>query len=419
MSTFMAAREIKHCRVCNSKNLFEFLDLGSLPIPNGFLEKEDLKKEERRYPLVVVYCRNCSLTQLKYIVDPGVMFRNYLYIPSASQTRLNNFRILADDVNKRVKLSEKSLIVDVGSNDGSLLTVFKNLGQRVIGVDPAENLVTVAELNGVPTVLGYFNPETARKILRKEGKASAMFATNVFAHIGDIHVFLDGINILLDDDGVFISQFPYVLDLLRENQFDTIYHEHLSYFSVKSLLELAARSELEIFDIEHSPLDGGSLKVYWKKRGSKNNPIQNSAIEKFLKAEEKEGLFTDLPYIQFAKRVKQLKVDAKRTLKDLKQKGKSIVGYGAAAKGNILINYFGIGPLLFEYIVDSTPYKQGRFTPGTHIPIFAEAKILETKPDYVVILAWNFKEEIMKKNKEVEKYGGKFMVCIPKVMILS
>ena len=412
-------REIKLCRICKSKNLYTFLDLGNLPIPNGFLTKEELKLDEKSYPLVVAYCRNCSLTQVKYIVNPEIMFKNYLYIPSVSQTRMQNFKTLSDDVAKKVSLSSDSLIVDVGSNDGSLLTVFKNKGMQVMGVDPAENLVTVAQLNGVPTELGYFNPEMALRIRKKQKGASAMFATNVFAHVGDIHEFLEGVALLLEDDGVFVSQFPYVLDLVRENQFDTIYHEHLSYFSVKSLLELAARSKLEIFDIQSSSLDGGSLKVFWKKKDSTKNQVNTKVIAKYLEIEEKEGLYQDATYDAFAKRVKNLKKMTKQKLQMLKKEGKRIVGYGAAAKGNILINYFGIGPRLFDYIVDSTPYKQGRFTPGTHIPIYAEGKILETKPDFVVILAWNFKDEIMKKNKDVLKYGGKFMVCIPSVKILS
>lgn len=412
-------REIKHCRICNSQNLYEFLNLGLLPIPNGFLSKEDLSYTEKKYPLVVLYCRNCSLTQLKYIVNPEVMFRNYLYIPSASQTRLNNFKILANDAAKRITLSEKSLIVDIGSNDGSLLNVFKNIGTKVVGVDPAENLVTIARLNGIPTELGYFTPQLARKMKKKYGPANVMYATNVFAHIGDIHEFLEGVAGMLDHNGIFISQFPYVLDLLEENQFDTIYHEHLSYFSVMSLLELADRSKLEIFDIESSNMDGGSLKVYWKRRNSTSHPLQKETIENYLNTENKNGLYKDSTYDAFTKRITTLKKVTKNALVKIKKQGKQIVGYGAAAKGNILINYFGIGVRLFDYIVDSTPYKQGKFTPGKHIPIFAEEKIVETKPDYIFILAWNFKDEIIKKNKNVLKKGGKFIICIPKLLIID
>lgn len=412
-------REVKYCRICNSTDLYSFLNLGNQPIPNGFLTKDELSQDEKKYPLVVAYCRSCSLTQVKYVVDAEVMFKNYLYIPSASQTRLDNFRQLAQDVKKRTTLDSTSLIVDIGSNDGSLLTVFKNLGMRVMGIDPAENLVKIAELNGIPTTLGYFDTKLAARVVQKQGKATVAFATNVFAHIDDIHEFLNGVALLLDDDGIFVSQFPYVLDLLRENQFDTIYHEHLSYFSVKSLINLASQSDVEIFDIESSSLDGGSLKVFWKLRKCPKYQVQQTTIEKYLRNEEKQGIYSDNTYVEFAKRVKRLKNDSKKKLLALKKAGKKLIGYGAAAKGNILLNYFDISPRLFDYIVDSTLYKQGRYTPGKHIPIFSEAKILETKPDYIVILAWNFKNEIIKKNSLVKKYGGKFMVCVPKVEIFE
>jgi len=410
-------RTVKTCRICDSTDLYDFLHLGKMPIPNGFLKKEDISLFEKKYPLAVCYCRNCSLTQLRYIVSPEVMFKNYLYIPSASQARITNFSSFIEDLKSRISLNSKSLIMDIGSNDGSLLTCFKNEGMRVLGVDPAENLVKVAELNGVPTELGYFGKELARKLVKKYGKANAMFATNVFAHIGDIKDFLSGASILLEDQGLFVSQFPYVLDLLQENQFDTIYHEHLSYFSVKSLLELAKGSDFTIYDIVHSSLDGGSLKVYWKKKTNNKMKITPS-IEKFLQAEEDAGLYQDMMYDAFANRVTRLKEIVRKKLLQLKRQNKSIVGYGAAAKGNVLLNYFNIGPRLIDYLVDSTPYKQGRFTPGKHVPIFAETKILQTQPDYVILLAWNFAEEIMKKNKDYIKNGGKFIVCIPEFQLL-
>jgi len=411
-------KEVIHCRVCNSTNLHVFLDLGKMPTPNGFLEKKELSRKEELYPLVVANCRDCSLTQLKYIVNPEIMFRNYLYIPSVSQTRLNNFKQLAEDAMKRVKLSSDALIVDVGSNDGSLLTVFKNLGYEVIGVDPAENLVVVAELNGIPTKQGYFTEEMAERIKRSKRTASVMFATNVFAHVSNIKEFLLGIHTLLNKEGIFISQFPYIIDLLKENQFDTIYHEHLSYFSIHSLLRLAKETDLDIFDIEHSPLDGGSVKVYWKKKENTKLPVKTKQIQSFLAEEKRLGLFTDKPYNEFAKRVKKLRISTRQRMDELRKKGKSIVGYGAAAKGNVMLNYFGLGTKVFDYIVDSTPYKQGKYTPGTHIPIFAETKILETKPDYVLIMAWNFKDEIIKKNHKYSATGGKYIVCIPEITIL-
>lgn len=411
-------KEIINCRVCESKDLYTFLDLGLLPIPNGFLDKGDLDEDEKKFPLVVAYCRSCSLTQLKFIVDPEIMFKNYLYIPSASQTRIDNFRGLLEDARKRIKIDSSSLAIDIGSNDGSLLSVFKSEGINVLGVDPAENLVKVATLNGIPTMLGYFGIETARKIKKQKGQADVAYATNVFAHISNIKEFLKGVGIILKDKGIFISQFPYIVDLLKENQFDTIYHEHLSYFSIKSLITLTEGTEMEIFDIEHSDLDGGSVKVYWKKKSNTRQVVKTININRFLRDEEKIGLYDDKIYKDFSKRVYDLKKSVKKELLSLRKKKKKIVGYGAAAKGNIMLNYFGIGTKILDYIVDSTLYKQGKFTPGTHIPIYAESKILETNPDYVLILAWNFKKEIIKKNEEYTKKGGKYIVAIPSLEII-
>ncbi len=410
--------KIKKCRICESTDLAEVIDLGNQPIPNGFLPKEQLKIREKTYPLHVSFCNNCSLMQLTYLVTPKIMFDNYLYIPSASKTRLAHFKSLAEDVRGIAKLNDKSLVIDVGSNDGSLLTAFKNLGVRTLGIDPAENLVKVAQLSGIETVLGYFDSKLARKVVNKYGKAKAMCATNVIAHIPNLHEVLSGANILLEDYGIFLMQFPYSKDLLEKNLFDTIYHEHLSYFSVKSLLKLADKSNLEIFNIEKSDLDGGSLKVYWKKKSNKKQKINLLGINKILKEEEKYGLHTIDAYLKFTKRVERLKAQTVQKLKALKKSKKQIVGYGAAAKANVLLNYFGIDAKTIDYIVDSTPYKQGLYTPGSHIPIYSEDKIYETRPDYVLIFAWNFSKEIMEKNKKYKNDGGKFIVIVPKVKII-
>lgn len=410
--------KIKNCRICNSKDLLHVIDLSSQPIPNGFLSKDQLKQRESKYPLQVSFCNNCSLMQLTYLVMPKIMFGNYLYIPSASKTRIDHFKTIAEELKKIANLSEKSLVIDVGSNDGSLLTAFKNIGVRTLGIDPAENLVKVAELSGIQTVLGYFDSKLALKVVKKYGKAKAMCATNVIAHIPNIHEVLKGADILLEDQGVFLMQFPYSLDLLEKNLFDTIYHEHLSYFSVKSLLYLAEKSNLEIFDIQKSDLDGGSLKVYWKKRENKKQKVNHEHINKILHEEEVYGLHSIDAYLKFAKRVEKLKEQTLKKLKTLKKSKKHIVGYGAAAKANVLLNYFGIDSKIIDYVVDSTPYKQGLYTPGSHIPIYSEDKIYETNPDYILIFAWNFSREIMDKNRKYRNNGGKFIVIVPKIQIL-
>lgn len=407
--------EIKICRICNSKDLADVIDLGNQPIPNGFLRKEALKLNEPRYPLSVVFCENCSLMQLKFLVNPETMFKNYLYIPSSSKTRVEYFKKMADEVIEVGEMKQGDLVIDVGSNDGSLLICFRNLGMKILGIDPAENLVTVAALNGVYTVPGYFNSKLARKVAKKYGRAKAMTATNVIAHIPNLHEVIKGGEILLDTGGIFIMHFPYSYDLLENNLFDTIYHEHLSYFSVKSLLSLAKNSDLEIFDIHKSDLDGGSLRVFWKKRKNKKIKVKQEVIKKIIKDEEEYGLHSITAYKEFEKRIAQLKKETLRQLKELKNKKKTIVGYGAAAKANVLLNYFSIDAKTIDYIVDSTPYKQGLYTPGSHIPIFPEDKIYETNPDYVLIFAWNFSKEIIEKNK---KYKGKFIVVEPKFKII-
>ena len=401
---------ITQCRICSSKDLIDVLDLTDQPIPNGFLTKEELKQKEEKYPLAVCFCNNCSLMQLRYLVNAKVMFDNYLYIPSASKTRIEHFKNLASEIKEITGFNKRSLIVDVGSNDGSLLIAFKNLGARTLGIDPAENLVKVAALSGIETVNSYFDSKVAARIAKKYGKAKAVLATNVIAHINNLHEVIKGGEVLLEDDGVFLMQFPYSLDLIEKNLFDTIYHEHLSYFSLKSLLVLAEKSKLEIFNIEKSELDGGSLKVYWKKKTDKKRKVNKDVIEKILEEEKEFGLYDIKTYERFAKRVEKLKTEVVKKLKDLKKKNKSIVGYGAAAKANVLLNYFGIDKKTINYLVDSTPYKQGKFTPGSHIPIYSEDKIYETNPDYIIIFAWNFAKEIMDKNKRFKEKGGKFIL---------
>lgn len=410
--------KLKKCRICGSKDLLDVIDLGTQPIPNGFLKKENLSKKEDKYPLIVCFCINCSLMQLKYIVNPKIMFKNYLYIPSASKTRVEYFKEMADEVIDTGKLKSNSLVVDVGSNDGSLLICFKNLGMKTLGIDPAENLVKIAALSGIDTFRGYFDSTIAKKVVSKYGKVKAITATNVIAHIPNLHEVIKGGDILLDDEGIFVMHFPYSYDLLEKNLFDTIYHEHLSYFSVKSLLYLAKESNLEIFDIHKSDLDGGSLRVFWKKKKNKKLKIKKNTVNEFISKENKYGLHDISAYNRFAKRVEGLRIDTVKKLRLLKKEKNQIVGYGAAAKANVLLNYFDIDNTTIDYIVDSTPYKQGLYAPGSHIPIYSEDKIYETNPDYILIFAWNFKKEIIDKNIKYKKNGGKFILLEPKFNIV-
>lgn len=404
------------CRICKNNTITKFLQLGKLPLPNGFLGEKDLKKRETYYPLNAGYCTNCGLVQLLEIVDPEEMFRNYVYIPSASKTRMNNFASIAQNAKEKVELNSGSLVIDIGSNDGSLLSFFKGYGIKTLGIDPATNLAKIAELKGIETINNYISSSLARKISKTIGKAEIITATNVIAHIDNLHELFMAAEILLRDNGLFICEFPYLLDLLQNNQFDTIYHEHLSYFSIRPLMQLMNHVKLQIVDVVRTPIDGGSLRVFFSKKNEYHKP--SLKLTKMLSEENESGLDDPRTYIQFTKNVKKLKKELKETLIRLKKKGKTIAAYGAAAKGNILLNYCGITDKIIDFAVDSTPYKQGLYMPGSHIRIFPEIEILKRKPDYTLVLAWNFAKEIMDKEKKYANDGGKFIIPVPHVTIV-
>lgn len=396
------------CRICDNKFLVEFCKLGTQPLANSFIKKEELSKKEKAFPLNLCLCQKCGLVQLSDVVPAKLMFKNYLYIPSASKTRIEHFNELATTLKDKIHLSENDLAVDIGSNDGSLLEVYSQLGIKILGVDPSVNLAKVAELKGIDTVNDYFTQKTARNIVKKYGKAKAITATNVFAHVDDIHGFIKGIEILLANDGAFVIEFPYLVDFIENCEFDTVYHEHLSYIGVRALVKLFEKSSLEIFSIQRMTLDGGSLRVFVQKK--KKNAKIYPEVENLIKMELKHKFDTLAPYEAFAKNVKERKKKFLKLLSELKKKKKKIVGYGAPAKGNTFLNYCRITAKDIWYIVDSTPFKQGLFLPGTHIPIYHENKLLSDIPDYIVILAWNFSEEIIKKNATLRKKGVKFIL---------
>lgn len=395
------------CRICKSTKLQKFLSLGKQPLANGFISQENLSKKEPVYSLTLCLCKECLLVQLKEIVPGKLMFKNYLYIPSSSKTRIAHFHELAKILTTQTKASSKDLVVDIGSNDGSLLECFTQFGVKILGVDPSVNLAKVAELKGIHTVNTFFAKRTAQKIVRDYSKAKIITATNVFAHVDNLHEFVKGIEVLLAENGVFAIEFPYLIDFLKYCEFDTIYHEHLSYFSLHPLIRLFEKTSLEIFDIERMSLDGGSIRVFVRKK--KNKKI-SPKIEQYLKKERAYKLQTLAPYETFAKNVIDRKNKFRKLLNELKKKKNKIIGYGAPAKGNTFLNYCNITKRDLSYIVDSTPYKQGLFLPGSHIPIYHENKILSDFPDYIVILAWNFADEILKKNASLRKRGVRFIL---------
>lgn len=408
--------KVKRCRTCKSPRLDKFLDLGKMPIPNGFLKEADLKKKEPEYELACFYCLNCSLVQLTRTVNPNTMFKNYVYLPSASKSMMNNFANLSFNAHKKLKIGPKSFVIDIGSNDGSLLRFFKNYDTKVLGIDPAENIAYLASQSGIPTQVGLFSTNLAKKVIKKYRQADLITATNVIAHIDNLDEVFDGIKILLKKDGAFITEFPYVLDLISKNQFDTIYHEHLSYFGIKSWSMFVEKHGFKIIDISRRLIHGGSIRIT---HARKSSPHKESRTVSYLKKLESEhGLHEIETYLEFSKRILGLKKELKNLLTKLKKQNKRIVGLGAPAKGNVLTSFFDIGPETLDYIVDSTPLKHGLFTPKKHIPIHPEDRVLKDQPDYALILAWNFKEEIMRKHKLFKNRGGKFIIPIPDVKVI-
>jgi len=407
----------ENCRVCKGRDLKKFLSLGSMPLANAFLSPKNLKHKEPAFPLEVYLCSRCSLAQLVDVVSPKVLFKDYVYVSSTSESFVAHFRSFAQEAWKRFDLRPGSLIVDVGSNDGILLKPFKELGANVLGVEPAANIAKIANNNGIDTIPAFFSKELAKRIAKTRGRAAVVTATNVFAHVDDLDGFVGSMQELLSEEGVFIFEVPYLGDMIRKNLFDTIYHEHLSYFSVKPLTFLFKRLGMEIVDIQTVASHGGSLRVFVKMLGGSR--ASRDSVESYLQKEKESKLHSFATMKDFARRIAKNKKGLLDMLRDLKSQGKKIAGYGAPAKGNTLLNYFGIDYRILEYIIDDSPWKQGLFTPGTHIPVAAPSRLGQDKPDYLLILAWNFAEPIMKKLASFQAEGGKFIIPVPEPQIVS
>ena len=401
------------CRICSNKELHTFLSLGPIPLANSFLKEEQLTEPEPYYPLDICFCKNCGLVQLGQVVAPNVMFSDYAYLTGTSNPMKIHFASLAESVIRRFDLPESSLIVDIGSNDGTLLGAFKNRNMEVLGIEPATNVADLAVSHGIDTINNWFTESLAEEIRSQRGHPSVILATNVFAHVHDVKGFVSGVNCLMGKESVFIIEVPYLVDMLNKIEFDTIYHEHLSYFAVRPLVTLFATFGMEIADVERISTHGGSLRVYVKKGTKSSSPtvINLRDIEVSLKLRTLE------PYELFARNTSRIREELTQLLSDLKARGSIISGYGASAKSSILLNYCKIGTETLDYVSDTTPTKQGRYTPGTHIPIHSEEHFHKFPPDYALLLAWNYADDILQKEKEYRKTGGKFIVPIPKPCI--
>ncbi len=400
-----------HCRMCKNKNLKLFFDLGETALANSFLPKEALDKPEPKYPLRVFFCENCGLSQLVDVVEPEILFKNYVYFSSGMPVLPEHFKNYSEEVVNSFMKSKDDLVVEIGSNDGLLLNAIKNFGARVLGVDPAKNIAKIANERGVETIAEFFNEKLAGEIVKKYGKAKVIIGNNVVAHINDHHDLIRGISNLLEDDGVFIFEVPYLVDMFENYTFDTIYHEHLSYLSVKPLTKLFNQFGMELFDVKIFPMQGNSIRGYAGKIG-KHRVLKS--IEELLKKEEAMGLNDFSTYLKLANDIAEMKKKVFEILNNLKKQGKKIAAYGAPAKGNTLLNYFGIGPEILDYATEALPSKIGLYTPGTHIPVVNIEEARKNPPDYYLLLAWNYKDAILEKEKDFREGGGKFIVPVGK-----
>ena len=409
-------RKSKRCLICKGKKLTCFLSLGDLPLANSYLTKKELKKRELKIPLDIYYCHTCHLAQLLDIVDRGQLFNNYAYFSSASSTLVLHFEEYAKDVMKKFPLLARQLTIDVGSNDGVLLKPLKKLGARALGVDPATNITTIVNKEHLETINDFFGSHIIPRIFNTYGKAGIITANNVLAHTDKIHDILNATKQILDPNGVFIFEIQYLADLLQKNEFDAMYHEHICYFSLHSITYLLEQYDLQVFDVLHVDNHGGSLRVY---ASHKSGPFRvKNSVQKLIQKERALKLNEEKIYKKFAKQPLIIRKTLTGMLKNLKKQGKKIVGYGAPAKATTLLNFCSITNQTIDYITDTTFSKQNLFMPGNLIPILPPETIKENIPDYIIILAWNSAEPIMKKEQWFTKQGGKFIIPIPYPKIL-
>jgi len=408
---------VSSCRFCGSVLRSTFVDLGTTPLANNFLKAAQLNQMEPFYPLHAYVCDLCFLVQLNEVVSPEAIFTDYPYFSSYSETWLQHASAYADMVIERFRLGAGRRVIEIASNDGYLLQYFVAKGISVLGIEPAANVASAAVKRGIPTVVKFFGEQTARELVAEGIGADLLVGNNVLAHVPRLNDFVSGMKILLKSNGVITMEFPHLMRLMDENQFDTIYHEHFSYFSFITVEKIFAAHGLTIFDVEELPTHGGSLRVYVRHAGDTAKTVADRVTE--LREREDRAGFTHLKhYLSFGERVKESKRGILGFLIRAKQDGKTIAGYGAPAKGNTLLNYCGIRSDFIDYTVDRSPHKQGYFTPGTHIPIYGPEKVKETRPDYLFILPWNLKEEVMEQMSYIRDWGGKFVVPIPNVEVL-
>lgn len=400
------------CRACGSKNGTLVLDLGNQPLANNLLRPEDLARPEPRFPLRLFVCPACWLLQIADLVPPVQLFSEYLYFSSFSDAMLRHARVAAERYVAEIPLGPQSLVVEIASNDGYLLQNFARAGVPCLGIEPAANIATVAREKGIETVVEFFGEKLARQLVAQSRAADLILGNNVFAHAPDPNDFVAGLALLVKPGGRIALEFPYGVDFVEKTEFDTIYHEHVFYFTLTPLLPLFRRHGLEIFAVERLPIHGGSLRVFAGRAGQ--HAGQTSVAER-LADEQRRGVATRGYYADFAHQAERVRAELRALLAELKRSGRRVAAYGASAKGSTLLNYCGLGTETLDFIADRSTYKQGRLSPGAHLPIVAPEELLARQPDDTLLLTWNFADEILEQQREYRRRGGRFIIPIPTV----
>ena len=406
------------CRFCKNQLVDVFLNLGYTPLANSYLKKTEIDKPELSFPLCAYVCKKCFLVQIDEEEKPENIFTDYAYFSSYSKTWLKHIEEFSKEMIRRFQLNKESKVIEIASNDGYLLKNFKKKNIPILGIEPASNVAKFAKKKGIPTVEKFFSNKTATELVKKHHSADILIAVNVLPHVPNLNDFLKGIKKILKPNGTVIVQFSaYLSKLISQREFDTIYHEHYSYFSLFTLNKIFSAHDLKIFDVDELSIHGGSLRIYATHK--KQKVIVSKKIQKLIDKEKKLGLRNLATYKNFNERVVSLKFDLWKFFINAQKQGKKVVCYGAPAKGNTLLNYCGIKNDLIEFTVDISPHKQGLYLPGTHIPIYNPSHIKKNKPDYVLILAWNLKKEIMEQMDFIRDWGGKFVTPIPNVRVIQ
>jgi SAM-dependent methyltransferase len=420
------------CRSCGATRLAGVLSLGRTPLANALLSAAQVGEPEETYPLDLVFCPACALVQITETVPPEKLFREYFYLSSFSDTMVRHAEEIAARLARERRLDAGSLVVEIASNDGYLLQFYQRAGVPVLGVEPATNIARIAEEErGVPTLCEFFGDALAARLRGEGRRADVVHANNVLAHVADLNGFVRGISLLLKEDGVAVVEFPYVKEMIDRCEFDTIYHEHLCYFSLTALARLFARHGLAVIDVEQLPIHGGTLRVFAGKENGSESGVEpgpngegaagnrpTPAVARLLAEERAWGVGEEGFYAGFGAKVGKLREELLSLLADLKSRGERIAVYGASAKGSTLLNYFQLGRETLDFVVDRSTVKQGRYTPGTHLEIHAPEKLLEEMPGYVLLLTWNFAEEILEQQSEYRRRGGRFIIPVPEVRVV-